>query len=267
MTLTLLLTGVLIFSLFGTGPLEFRKAYASPYQSIDVDTAYDMITNGSFPDLVVLDVRTKSEYDGGHIRLAVWIPYDEIDARISELAGHENHEIIVYCKAGGRSAIASANLEDNHGFTKVHNMLGGMDAWQSAGYPVYIAAVHNLSAGWNMVSFPCLPDDASFSNILSSVGFYQVLTWDGTSYVTPDTAEAGRGYWVLVLTDTTVTVADGIPVASYELDLPAGWSMIGSILPCTVDADCVFPDFYQLLTWDGTSYVTATTILEKATGP
>jgi len=117
-----------------------------------------------------------------------------------------------------------------------------------------------LSSGWNMVSFPCIPmDDASFSNIFSDISFYQVLTWDGTSYVTPTIAEAGKGYWVLVLEDATVTIY-GMPVESYELDLPAGWSMIGSIYPCTVDADLVFPDFYQLLTWDGTGYVTVTTI-------
>jgi hypothetical protein len=30
-----------------------------------------------------------------------------------------------------------------------------------------------------MVSFPYIPDDASFSGIFSDVGFYQVLTWDG----------------------------------------------------------------------------------------
>ena len=120
-----------------------------------------------------------------------------------------------------------------------------------------------LSAGWNMVSFPCLPEDASFSNILGGIGFYQVLTWDGTSYITPSTAEASVGYWVLVLEDTSVcllTLWEGNPVESYELDLPAGWSMIGSILPCIVDADCVFPSFYQLLTWDGTSYVTSAVI-------
>ena len=117
-----------------------------------------------------------------------------------------------------------------------------------------------LLAGWNMVSFPCIPEDPSFSNIFNGVSYYQVLTWDGTSYITPTTAEAGIGYWVLVLEDTTVAITNGVPVESYELDLPAGWSMIGSIYPCTVDADCVFPEYHQLLTWDGTSYIDTSTI-------
>jgi parallel beta-helix repeat protein len=123
-------------------------AYASPYTDINVNTAYNMITNGSYPYLVVLDVRTQSEYDSGHIYGAVWIPVTELEARISELVDHKNHEIIVYCKSGGRSATASAIL-DSHNFTKVYNMLGGITAWQSAGYPVWIATVHNIETTFN----------------------------------------------------------------------------------------------------------------------
>ena len=117
-----------------------------------------------------------------------------------------------------------------------------------------------LSAGWNMVSFPCLPDDVSFSTIFADVGFYQVLTWDGSGYVTPSVAEAGVGYWILVLEETTVTIENANPVTSYTKSLPPGWSMIGSIYQETVDASTVFPGFYQLLTWDGSGYVTSTTI-------
>lgn len=139
---------LLAFSLCVSGLLKLQIVHASPYTSIDVDTAYNMITNGSYPDLVVLDVRRQDEYDSGHIYGAVWIPVSELDGRIGELAGHENHEIIVYCRSGGRSATASGIL-DSHGFTKVYNMLGGILAWQSAGYPVWIATVHNLNTTFN----------------------------------------------------------------------------------------------------------------------
>ncbi len=121
---------------------------ASPYAGVDVDITYDMVTNGSFPDVVVLDVRTKSEYDAGHVYGTLWIPVAELESRIDELAGHENHEIIVYCASGGRSATASGIL-DSYNFTKVYNMLGGISAWQSAGYPVWIATVHNLNTTIN----------------------------------------------------------------------------------------------------------------------
>jgi len=128
--------------------LELRIVYASPYTDINVTTAYNMITNGSYPDLVVLDVRTQSEYDSGHIYGAVWIPHTELETRIDELAGHENHEIIVYCLSGGRSATASVIL-DSHNFTKVYNMLAGILAWESKGYPVWIATVHNIDTTFN----------------------------------------------------------------------------------------------------------------------
>jgi rhodanese-related sulfurtransferase len=131
------------------GLLWLQIVYASPYKNIDVATAYNMITNGSYPDLVVLDVRTKSEYESGHIHGAVWIPHTELEARINELAGHENHEIIVYCRTGVRSEIAS-DILDSHNFTKVYNMLGGIQAWQSAGYPVSIPEKEEVPfwVGW-----------------------------------------------------------------------------------------------------------------------
>ena len=135
-------------SLCVLGLLELQIAYASPYTNTSVGTAYSMITDGLYLDLVVLDVRTKSEYDIGHIYGAVWIPVTELETRIGELAGHENHGIIVYCRSGGRSVTASGIL-DSHNFTKVYNMLGGISAWQSAGYPVWIATVHNLNTTFN----------------------------------------------------------------------------------------------------------------------
>jgi parallel beta-helix repeat protein len=115
---------------------------------IDVDTAYNVITSGLYPNLVVLDVRTQDEYDSGHIYGAVWIPVSELEARIGELVGHKNREILVYCRSGVRSVTACGIL-DSHGFTKVYNMLGGILAWQSAGYPVWIATVHNINTTFN----------------------------------------------------------------------------------------------------------------------
>ncbi len=140
----------LIFLLIGITSIteELRLGNASPYTNVDVDTAYNMITGSSYPDLVVLDVRRKSEYDTGHIYGAVWIPVAELESRINELEGHKNHEIIVYCLSGGRSATASGIL-DSYNFTKVYNMLGGISEWQSAGYPVWIATVHNLNTTIN----------------------------------------------------------------------------------------------------------------------
>lgn len=101
---------------------------------ISVETAYNMINDtGTYPDLIILDVRTQSEYDAGHINNPIWIPDTELEARIDELSGYEDTIIIVYCKTGGRSASASDILVNND-FTKVYNMLGGFDGWVAADY-------------------------------------------------------------------------------------------------------------------------------------
>jgi rhodanese-related sulfurtransferase len=51
-------------------------------------------------NLVILDVRNRSEYNLGHLYDAVLIPVYELEERISELQEHVNDPIIVYCKSG-----------------------------------------------------------------------------------------------------------------------------------------------------------------------
>ena len=123
----MLLLGVILFS-------SINLVYCK-YTSIDVATANDIITGGSYPNLIILDVRTQSEYDEGHLENAILIPITELESRINEILQYRDTEIIVYCKAGGRSAQASSILDSNN-FTKVFNVLGGITAWESAGYPI-----------------------------------------------------------------------------------------------------------------------------------
>lgn len=105
----------------------------NPYSDIDVVIANNMITNGSFPNLIILDVRTQSEYDERHLENSILIPVTELDTRIEELSQYKDAEILVYCRTGVRSVQAS-NILDSHDFNKVFNMLGGINAWESAGY-------------------------------------------------------------------------------------------------------------------------------------
>lgn len=57
---------------------------------------------------VIVDVRTKEEYDGGHAVDAESIPYDEIDENVDL---DESKTILVYCQSGRRSAIAAESLK------------------------------------------------------------------------------------------------------------------------------------------------------------
>jgi len=106
------------------------------YTDITVDQAYQMINDKvNYTNLIILDVRTLSEYNSGHINDSILIPYDELDSRIFEISSYIDTEIIVYCRTGARSRIASEILVANN-FTKVFNMLGGISGWTNNGYPV-----------------------------------------------------------------------------------------------------------------------------------
>jgi len=76
---------------------------------------------------VLLDVRNQNEFDRGHIDGAILIPVDQLKSRLSELPD-QNAVIIVYCRAGSRSATASAILAEN-GYTNVYDM-GGIVNWK-----------------------------------------------------------------------------------------------------------------------------------------
>ena len=108
-----------------------------------------------------------------------------------------------------------------------------------------------------MVSLPVVPDDMSAVSVLDGIEFFQLVTWSGTGYVSSSEFEAGRGYWLLVLSDVNVTVS-GTPVDSLVLSLSPGWNMVGGTFDEVSAAD-VFPDFYQLVTWTGTGYTPAST--------
>ena len=84
---------------------------------------------------VILDVRTKEEFDSGHLESAVLIPVDELETRYGELS--KDKPIIVYCRSGNRSAKAAALLISK-GFSQVYDMTGGINAWTSKGYPVIV---------------------------------------------------------------------------------------------------------------------------------
>ncbi|HYD34318.1 MAG TPA: rhodanese-like domain-containing protein [Methylophilaceae bacterium] len=84
---------------------------------------------------LVLDVRDDAEYAAGHITDARHIPLAQLETRIEELRKFKDKPVLVNCQAGMRSAKA-CNILKKQGFTKVHNLQGGLNAWQQAKLPV-----------------------------------------------------------------------------------------------------------------------------------
>lgn len=93
-------------SLFGLGP---KVDYAA------------LVKQGA----IILDVRTKGEYAGGHIRGSVNIPVDQLSNNVQRFSD-KNKAIITCCASGMRSGSAKSILKSK-GYTQVYN--GG--SWMS----------------------------------------------------------------------------------------------------------------------------------------
>ncbi|WP_028459829.1 rhodanese-like domain-containing protein [Chloroflexus sp. Y-396-1] len=84
--------------------------------------------------IVLVDVRQPEEfaYDG-HVAGARLLPLPVLAMRLNELP--KDQPIVCICRSGNRSQVACEMLQ-RYGFTNVINVVGGMIAWQRAGYPV-----------------------------------------------------------------------------------------------------------------------------------
>jgi len=74
----------------------------------------EVISNGA----VILDVRTKGEFQSGHIRNSLNIPVDKLPQNIKKL--NKNKPIITCCASGSRSGSARRILK-SYGFEQVYN--------------------------------------------------------------------------------------------------------------------------------------------------
>lgn len=82
----------------------------------------------TYPGSVLLDVRTEDEYAVEHAAGAKLLPLDDIeDADLPEILPDKNARILIYCRTGRRSALATAQLFDL-GYTHLYD-LGGLNGW------------------------------------------------------------------------------------------------------------------------------------------
>jgi sulfur-carrier protein adenylyltransferase/sulfurtransferase len=99
-------------------------------QSMDSITTTELreLLGGDFQG-VLIDVREPAEYAISNIEGSTLIPLGTLPDHLPELP--RDRDIFVHCKMGGRSAKAVQFLLD-HGFTRVKNVSGGIDAWLKA---------------------------------------------------------------------------------------------------------------------------------------
>jgi len=86
-------------------------------------------------EAVVIDVRPAADYAKGHIINAVSIPMNGLQNQIGSLTKHKDKPVIVSCRSGSQSSAACAQLR-KQGFSDVHNLRGGILAWEAASLPL-----------------------------------------------------------------------------------------------------------------------------------
>ncbi|MDQ0880898.1 rhodanese-like domain-containing protein [Peribacillus sp. V2I11] len=94
------------------------------YEEVTMDKIDDAIQTES---IYVLDVRSMGEWKEGHIPRANHVMLGHLQEQAHKLP--HDKPILVYCKTGGRSAIA-ASLLQVHGFKEVQSLVGGYEEWR-----------------------------------------------------------------------------------------------------------------------------------------
>ena len=94
------------------------------YQKISAEEAYEMMAS---QEVVVVDVRTREEYDGGHIENAVLVPNESIGSEMPEALPDKEATLLVYCRSGRRSKDAAQKLLAL-GYQSVYDF-GGVIDW------------------------------------------------------------------------------------------------------------------------------------------
>jgi len=79
-------------------------------------------------NLLLLDVREPAEYETARIEGSRLLPLGELPRRLAELSDWKERPVVVHCHHGGRSARACELLVE-HGFVRVANLVGGIEAW------------------------------------------------------------------------------------------------------------------------------------------
>ena len=77
------------------------------YHKLSAEEAYEMMAS---QEVVVVDVRTREEYDGGHIENAVLVPNESIGSEMPEALPDKESTLLIYCRSGRRSKDAAQKL-------------------------------------------------------------------------------------------------------------------------------------------------------------
>ena len=81
---------------------------------------------------VIVDVRTRREYEAGHVPGAIHVPFYTLLVRQDDIPGPRERPVVVYCEHGPRAGVARLALRLT-GFTDVRYLDGHMAGWKAQG--------------------------------------------------------------------------------------------------------------------------------------
>ena len=94
----------------------------------------DFLSNDE--DIILLDIRTEDEYQAGHIQGAQWFPRGKLEYYVQDLIKDPESRVVLYCRTGGRSALATLTMHDM-GYINVVDLNGGFKEWVAEGNTFY----------------------------------------------------------------------------------------------------------------------------------
>ena len=108
-----------------TSIIVAEKGEKAMYEQITAEEAKKIMDSSE--EHIILDTREQDEFDEGHIKGAILIPYTEIENEAEEKLFDKDKLILVYCRSGRRSKIAAESLA-KLGYTNVKEF-GGIIDW------------------------------------------------------------------------------------------------------------------------------------------
>lgn len=126
--LAAVVVAVAVTSLSGGGSTGWvEKGNGGSWTNVDANHLADMMKT---KDFTLLNVKTP--YIGEIAGTDLYVPYNELAARIQELPQDKAAKIVVYCRAGNESRVATQTLLDL-GYTNIWNLDKGMESWTASG--------------------------------------------------------------------------------------------------------------------------------------
>ncbi|MEW5770166.1 MAG: rhodanese-like domain-containing protein [Pseudomonadota bacterium] len=114
-------------------PMELVAQARAQIKEVTPQQAWEAMSG----DVRVLDVRETSEYEAARLPGAINIPRGILEFRIGEVQefARKDAPIVLYCRTGGRAALATLAL-NQIGYNNVVSVTGGIMGWEQAGLPI-----------------------------------------------------------------------------------------------------------------------------------